>query len=87
MMNQESPSPSGEINTGGRFLMRHSSASVLNLFGCCSPSKNDDLDYTPPEKNQPQKISIKNVMKKSDIYGYNGSSSISGSRMFQAGKK
>lgn len=67
--------------------MRHSSASVLNIFGCCSPSNHDELDYTPAEKTQPQKISIKNVMKKSDIYGYNGNSSISGSHMFQGGKK
>lgn len=76
MMNQKASESDEHIDTGRRFLMRHSSSSILNIFGCCSASSHYDLETAQPEKTQPQKISIKNVLKKSAIYDCNGHASI-----------
>ena len=73
---------------GGRFLTRHSSTSILDFFGCCSSTATDFNERLPNlERNPSQKISIKNVMKKSMVYGTPSQAAFDSPNRFESMKK
>jgi hypothetical protein len=71
-----------------KFLARHQSLSSLPFFSCCGEASLPDI--TPPlptEKMQSQKISIKQAMRKSFVFGEHSSTSINHSGLHLASKK